>query len=237
MKVLLVLVLLAVSTIAQSAQPDRWKGLIIGESSPEDAVRLLGAPESTKTDRLQIKGADANWLTKAITEKKFQILTFKKVQSVDRATLSFQDGRLAVIELDMAEQPAASALPRIYNISFAPRISGMTEALYPKDFERNQGRVYPKSYPTVYDLVAVTETTFVSALIANNSFGTILRKTAGATDTGDFPGKAILIRIISRSLENRDGADALSGSAPPSPDVRSPAKTCYEAGRKVPCPT
>jgi hypothetical protein len=43
----------------------------------------------------------------------------------------------------------------------------------------------------------------------NNSFGSIMRQGVGARDTGDFPGKAARIQIISRRLENRDGADVL----------------------------
>lgn len=174
----------------------------------------------------------------------------KKLPNQIRVSL----GAAVLPEID-AEQPAASALSQIYGIQFAPRISGLTEALYPRDFERNQGRIYPKSYPTVYDLVAVTEKAFVSALVANNSVTTILKKSAGVTDTGDFPGKVTLIRIISRSLENRDGADVLSGDSPlssePAPRTTTPEtkpapsikptptptpKICYEGGRKVPCP-
>jgi hypothetical protein len=234
--------LLCVASVAfgQQAQPDRWKGLIIDQSTPDDAVRILGQPSGDKLSRLFITGFDSKWFTRKVNEPKYRRLEFKKVQGVDRAFLSFLDGVLVSIDIDLAEQSPAAALSRIYGIRFAPKIRGLDEAFSPADFERNEGRVYPKRYPDIYSLIGVSEKTFISGMVLNSGFGSILKKSVGGTETGDFPGKIAWIQIISRRLENFDGAGALSGDAPSALSSKSTAtpdkKACYEAGRKIPCP-
>lgn len=83
--------------------------------------------------------------------------------------------------------------------------------MHPEKFERNQDKDYATKYPTVYNLVAKSEKTFIVALVTNNSFGSILKDvTVGARDKeGAFPGKVAFVEILSRTLENRDGADVL----------------------------
>jgi hypothetical protein len=252
------LVVICLSVCAQQAQPDRWKGLIIDESTSEDAGRILGEYASDKTERLRIFDVDSKWITQKVKQPIYRRLRFKKVEGVDGVTLSFLDNKLVLIEIDLAKESPAASLPRIYGIPFSPKISGLDEAFSPRDFERNQGRVYPKSYPTVYSLVAVSPKTFIGALVGNNSVGSILRKTAGVTDTGDFPGKVVRVTIVSRRLENLDGADALSSeptpattttepkqlapgpaapvTAQPTPTPEAAKKICFDNGRKVPCP-
>lgn len=89
----------------------------------------------------------------------------------------------------------------------------MDQAFNPRDYERNQGRVYPKNYPVVYYLIALAPHSYVSAMIDNGGVANTLlgssRGQAGAGDLGGFPGNAKIIQIISRRLENREGADVL----------------------------
>jgi hypothetical protein len=128
---------------------------------------------------------------------------------MDSAELSFLDGKLVMIELDLEKEIEAAALARIYGINFSPKVTGFAEALFPKDYERNAGRVYPKTYPSIYQAVAVSPGVFIGAFIANNSVGSLLRQSAGVRDTGEMPGKVVRLQIVSRRLENFDGADAL----------------------------
>ena len=188
--------------------PDRWRGLIIDESTPEDAIRILGQPQSDKLSDLPVQRIN-NWITKTRKEKVFKRLKFKKPEGMDAAELYFLSGRLVMIQLDTKELKP-NTLPGVYGIEFRPMVSGADEGWNPKDFERNQGRVYPKSYPTVYYTVAVSEKSFVSAMIDNSSFGSVLKKSMEIKDSeGDYPGKVSYLQLISRKLENRDGADAL----------------------------
>jgi hypothetical protein len=44
----------------------------------------------------------------------------------------------------------------------------------------------------------------------NSSFGSIFKKSIGVGDAeGDMPGKVSFLQLISRTVENRNGADIL----------------------------
>ena len=126
-----------------------------------------------------------------------------------KAALTFADGKLVMIELEPEKEPQASALRSIYGVEFVPRFSGWAVAVSPQDYERHEGKLYPKTYPSVYSAVAVTDKVFVGALIGNTGMGAALRGSLGVPDSSGMPGKVVRLQIISRTLENKDGADAL----------------------------
>lgn len=189
-------------------KPDRWHGLVIDEATPDDAIKLLGKPKKDKTDSLQIFGIK-DWLTKDIKQRKYRVLGYEKPEGLDYVVLGFLDDKLVFIKLDPKKLPT-NALARAYGIDFAPNFNGIDIAFSPKNYERNQGKVYPKNYPAVYDLIAVSERTFLSAAVDNSSFGSVLKEAMGVPDsTISFPGKIIYLQIVSRKLENLDGVDQL----------------------------
>jgi hypothetical protein len=216
MKILiLIAVLMTVPsfTCAQEQErplPDRWRGLILDQSTPEDAIRVLGTPAIDKMGSLSAFRIQS-WLTKKTKERIFRTLEFKKPEGIDKAFLSFLDGKLVAITLDMKKGIAPGALSNIYGIEFQPMVGATDIAFRPRDYETTQGRVYPKTYPTVYSMVGVSEKSFVDAMVTNvPSFGGALARSAGIPDQpGTFPGKVEFVTLISRTLENRDGADVL----------------------------
>jgi hypothetical protein len=189
-------------------KPDRWRGLIIDETTRDDAIKLLGKPKKDKTDSLQIFGI-RDWLIKDIKQKKYRILSYEKIEGLDSVGLGFVDDKLIFIKLDPKNLPT-NALARAYGIDFAPNFSGINVAFNPKNFERNQGKLYPKNYPSVYDLIAVSEKTFLCAAIDNSSFNSVFKEAIGIPDsTISFPGKVTYLQIVSRKLENFDSVDQL----------------------------
>ncbi len=194
--------------IQSEVQPDRWRGLVVNEASPDDAITALGKPEKDSTEQLRIFDIDSKWITEKQKQKIYRRLEFKP-EGMKKAALFFADGKLIMIELYPAKEPQAAALSNIYGLQFIPRISSIDQALSPRDYERHEGRVYPKNYPTVYSLAAVHEKVFVGAMVGNVGFGSALRNVTGVPDGSSFPGKVGRIQIISRKLENLDGADAL----------------------------
>jgi hypothetical protein len=216
MKTLFLIFTLAFISCPASAQeqdrplPDRWRGLILNQSTPEDAIRVLGQPTSDKLNRLTVYRIQG-WLTKATKEKIFRTLEFKKPEGIDKAWLAFSEGKLVAITLDVKKGIAPAGLSNIYGVEFQPMVSSVDIGFNPGHYERNQGRVYPKTYPTVYSMVAVSENSFVDAMVSNvPSFGGALAQSAGIPDQpGTFPGKVEFVSLVSRKLENRDGADVL----------------------------
>lgn len=193
---------------SDSPQPDRWRGLIIDEATPDDAIKLLGEPKKDKIDSLQVFGI-RDWLSKQIKDKKFRLLGYEKIEGLDFVWLGFLNDKLVFIKLDPKKLPT-NALARAYGVEFAPNFDGINVAFNPKNYERNQGKLYPTNYPAVYDLIAVSEKTFLCAAVSNGSFGSILKEAMGVPDsTISFPGKIIYLLIVSRKLENLDGVDQL----------------------------
>lgn len=215
MKILILIALLLIPTLSYSQdssqpQPDRWRGLILDQSTPEDAIRILGKPANDKIGKLYVLKIQS-WLTKKAKEKIFRTLEFKKPEGIDKARLSFLDNKLVAIDLDVKKGIAPVALSNIYGIEFQPLVGAADVGFRPRDYEQNQGRVYPKTYPTTYSMVAVSKNSFIDAMISNvPSFAGALARSAGIPDEpGTYPGRVETITLVSRTLENKDGADVL----------------------------
>lgn len=207
--------LLADSALGQddSLKTDRWRGLVINQATPEDTIKALGNPESDKTDRLRVYSINPEWISKKQDEKIFRKLEYKNLDGLERAELCFLNGSLVLMRLDFDKDIEANALSTIFGIPFAPRFAGSFEFLSPADFESNQGKQYPKSYPQHYAMVAVTQNTFINMYVAtyvitDDTISEPMRWTA-ARYTRDTPGIGRRIQIVSRRIENKDGAGSL----------------------------
>lgn len=187
--------------------PDRWHGFIIDQSTTDDVIKTLGAPVSDKNGSLKSYPLDKRISTRG---KVFRHLEYKNVAGMDSADLVFVNDKLVSINLALKNKIPAGGVPNIYGLEFEPKISGLDQKSNPDLYERHQGKLYPKKYPLTYHLIAVTDKTFISAFVDNGGVQSILFGTSrGSTGNGAFPGNAKTIQIISRSLENREGADVL----------------------------
>jgi hypothetical protein len=207
---ILLLCLLAIFVIAQDKpQPDRWRGMILNQTKAEDAIAKFGKPSKDKTDSLSIPQLNS-WLSDRRKAKAFRSLTFK-AEGFDSATLIFNEDKLVVILLDFKEKLAPAAIINAYGVELQPVVSALSEAFArPGEFERNQGRVYPKTFPPAYNLLGMSESSFILSVVNNAGFGSTLGSAMGVgSQAGTLPGKAEMVALVSRSLENRDGNDLL----------------------------
>lgn len=197
---------------SDSASPNKWHGFTLDQSTPEDVINTLGKPIKDKLSSLPANPVSSH-LTKWHKEKIFRSLEYKHPsKGVDKAWLFFSRGKLVSVMLDMNEEVVSpNGLSGIYGLEFQPVIGQVELGFNPRDYERNQGKIYPKTYPTVYHLVAAAEESFVAAMVGNvPSFGGAFARSMGVPDKpGSFPGKVMFIQLISRTLENKDGAGAL----------------------------
>lgn len=198
---LLLLLLLSCPVFSQSS--DRWKGLIIDESTPENAIAILGKPNADKTDSFRVYKIE-DWFTKSIREKKWRRLEYKNVEGFDKVILAF-DTKLVFIELN-PKKLDPDILENAYGVPFTATFNKFERALTPGNVGRETGRV--QSYPVFYYLYAKAPKTILLAGVGNSSLGSILGSKAINDDIG-FPGKVAYLQIISRTLENRDGIETL----------------------------
>jgi hypothetical protein len=195
--------MLGVVAQAQDAQPDRWRELVVDQATPDDAIKTLGKPESDKVDRLRIFDIDSKWISKKQAEKIFRKLRFKGIEGFKYAELSFLEDKLVMIDLVPEKKIDASSLSTIYGIPFEPRFNTLDRAH--KFFHPDPG-----NFPSVYDLHGSVKEVFIGAMISNVGLGAALRASTGLPDSDThYPGKVGRIQIVSRTLENKDGADLL----------------------------
>jgi hypothetical protein len=187
--------------------PNRWHGLVIDQSTTEDAIAALGQPITDKTDSFRPYPFEKRISTKG---KTFRHLKFKDIKGLDSAKLVFHENKLVFIALDLKDKIPATAIQNNYGIEFEPKIGQFEVSMNPKNYERVQGKLYPKNYPSGYFLQGETSDVWIGATIDNSSFGSLmLGSSRGSTGTGAYPGKATSVIILSRALENREGADVL----------------------------
>jgi hypothetical protein len=208
MKPLILAILLCSCPAISAQEPDQWHGLKLAQSTTEDAVKLFGRPKADRVSQLSATPVES-WVSNKRKQKIFRTLEYKNPTSgVEKAWLTFLDDRLVSIMLDMKEgMVSPNALSNIYGTPFRPIFDPLTLALNPRDFQRDRGEIYARSYPVTYHLAGVTERSFVTAMVVN---GVGIGKMLGLPDKQDsFPGKVAFVQLISRTMENLDGADAL----------------------------
>jgi hypothetical protein len=206
MRILPTLALLFFSLPLVAQQPDRWRGLIVDQSSPEDAIKTLGTPDSDKIDSFRVYKID-DWLTKSIREKKYRRLEFEKIEGFKKVILAFNENKLVFIELN-PRKLAANALENAYGIPFQATADKFDMSLNPRNYETTSGKVRPRSFGSVYYLYSKAPTTFLLAGIGNTSLGSLLGTKSVNDDIG-YPGHVLYLQIVSRTLENRDQTDIL----------------------------
>jgi hypothetical protein len=88
-----IIIALAVANSAQEQDkplPDRWHGLILDQSTYDDAQRALGKSSSDKTIGPK--------------NRSLRVVTFKKVAGMNEVKLMFRDGKLVSIGLQPTKE-------------------------------------------------------------------------------------------------------------------------------------
>jgi hypothetical protein len=190
-RLLLLIVLLTTAVMAQSsgsqtgANPDRFGSLILDQTSPDEAIKALGNPESDKLDRLNASKLD-KWLDAKHKEKIFRKLTFKKVGAFYSVELSFLDNKLVLIELEFKKNVSPKNLKDLFGVEFAhiggPSTLPDKPGQYPAPF-------FATGFPLAYNMVGISDKTFILA--------------SCTTSISDDPGRVERTRQISRVLEKK----------------------------------
>lgn len=203
MKTLLLILTLSLSIAAQ--QPDRWREMIIGESTPEQALEKFGKPKLDKVgEKFYLQNhkwfLDAAW-------KNLRLIHWEGIEGFKDVKLAFKNSKLVVIHLEPVKLQAQEFIASYKDLDF--RFAN--EVMSPSDFKtaRNTDDK-PAKMASVYGLVSVTDKVVVYGLVGNavgsvmsGMFGGAARQASRST-----PGKIVAIQLVSRTLE-RTGSDLL----------------------------
>lgn len=226
------LAIICLGLLTIQAQPDRWRGLVLSETTPEQAIAILGAPKESKPRKIRVQKI-GEWLSREIKQE-LPCLRWEGVAGMKTVDAYFLNGKLAALDLQIQAEVRAAALDSIYGVKFQHLISHAGRvAAGPDAYQRDRGETFSNTNEVLYHVGAKAERAFLVAW-CEVGFGEGLKNAYGAgTDTAR-PGKVRQLQMYSRALENRDGADVLSSDAPAASKPNE--KTCYDGGRKVACP-
>ena len=180
---------------------DAWNGLMLDESTVEDAVAALGRPQKDKEDQ-KLTTTISNWLDR---EARFRKLEYKKVAGVDHANFYFLDDHLKVIEIDLKHPFVAAELPLYYDLRyFFKDDSGI---LRPDPFDSGLEGYRRGEFPSTFHVIGVGDSSFLVAFIAHQGVSRMLYEQTGVRS--DVPGSVQVIQLISRLLQGSDVPDRL----------------------------
>lgn len=186
MKFLALILLLVSSAAAQ--EPDRWRGLVLDEATPENAIAVLGKPKAEKySDKFM------EYRNKSLRDlKDLKILHWEKTQGFADIKLYFTGGTLAIIQL---EKPDEKIPAKVFVDAY--------DGVYFQSSRRSSA---------YYELEAVTEKSKITAGVGNVT-GSVTGGLFGSLGkSGQVPkleGNVVQIFIQSRRVDDKRGVDAL----------------------------
>ena len=189
---------------AGTLKPNQWKSLVLNQSTPEEAIKVLGQPAKTHTTSLIGGEKIGIWLLANRKDKTFQTFEFKNISGMRLVRLQYLEGKLVAIDFwfEDKQAPKPGDIAASYNLQFYP-ILQMFSNMSPETFvdtqkkRIEQGIITPVQFTTVYALLGVSEESFIICQAAQGAW----------TSTGSsvsFPGKAIGLTLISRTLEKKN---------------------------------
>ena len=195
----------SIPTQKEGNKTGQWKGLVIDQSTPDDAKRILGKPDKESDMRLAGTFYIPKWISTGRKDEKVQTLEYKKVKDFKRVTLQFESNKLVSIYLwfDDTLKLTPAQVAANYGIQFFPLLR-IFEDLSPDQFVQQhkqrieQGIITPLKFEfgTLYPAIGVTADTFVVCL-----FSPGILNNAGSTVS--FPGIATSVILVSRHLEKK----------------------------------
>lgn len=209
--------LCATAAVAQDnpTAADRWAGMVLNASTPDDAVRLLGAASKDKDKVVLDLPRPLSWLSDKCKEKVFRRLTYKRIQEYQNVQFSFLDGKLVSISMEAANAEFEDKwldpddLEKLFGVVFKPHHRNYGSKLPPPaEFQANAASELKKDeYDYWYDMIAVGENSFIVAIADNYKYISGLfekpeakrRKKINSQGTR-YPGYVSDIEIVSRTL-------------------------------------
>jgi hypothetical protein len=210
------ILLCAIPVVAQDkAAPDRWAGMVLNVTTPDDAIRLFGAPAKDKSKVPLDLRRPLSWHSDKCNEKVFRTLSYKRIQEYKNVKLSFLDEKLVSISMEAPNAELEDKwidpddLEQLFGVVFKPskRLHGIK---LPSPFEFGAdapSELKKDDYDYWYDMIAVSEQTFIVAIADNYQYSSGLfaspdvkrRKKINARGLR-YPGYVSDIEITSRVL-------------------------------------
>ena len=174
-----------------------WRGLILGETTPQEARSEMGDP--VKIKEKQKLGTEARrWIDR---KRRYQRFEYKKWENLKKVRLYFHNGLLAAIEFEPNYKLKAFELRDRYGMRLYPLVLGLRMTGDPENWEPDNRYREALDYPALYHLLGVGLEVFVDVTVGFDGLLKNLAENAGGGFGGDFtPGRAMKIQLMARWL-------------------------------------
>lgn len=196
-----------------AAEPDRWRGLILDETTPQQAIQVLGAPQKDATGtidrlvraRMYGSGGGAFFLRERKADV-VRMLLYENIGDFKTGSLLFKDDTLALIHLEPSKDNkiAARDFAALYETA-AFRTVYTNHDFWNQEYLVNQGTgtLRPKTFPDTYWLMGTKAPLGKSVVIGTvwnfPGVGRMLAQGLGAPDA-NLPGMIGAIDLMSSAL-------------------------------------
>lgn len=191
-----------------AAKPNQWNGLSLNETTPEQAIKTLGAPQRDESGELwnlaRSKAFNISSMFFLMSRKTdvVRVLKYEALESFKTVSLIFKGDKLVVIHLEPTKEnkiPAGDIKGLYEECVFRPLFQN--NEFWNQQYIVNQGTatLRPKNYPVVYRLVGVSvklDGIVVGTVENVPSFGRAFTQGMGVPDV-ETPGKIYTIDLVS----------------------------------------
>lgn len=174
-----------------------WRGLTLGETTPEEVRSELGEPDKVKENQ-KLQTEARRWIDRG---RRYYRMEYKDQEGMKKIRLYFHQDRLAVIEFEPDEKIKARSQLDRYGMRLLPLVRGLVMTSTPEEWEPvNQYREVLE-YPPLYHLLGVGLEAYVDITVAFDGLLQNLAKSTGGAWGGDFtPGRVMKVQLMARWL-------------------------------------
>ncbi len=192
--------------IAQENQSrlSKDKAFILQETSPEQAIKILGKPQSDKSEKIDVLYI-GKWIDEKYKKEKCRSLFFDKFEDLGKVKLTFFNEKLVAINFLLEKEVPASLLSAVYKVQFIPIFNefGIKESV--GEFDKLPRNVSVAKFPRQYYLVGTGKTSVIAAKVFSSSelADNMRRENVGVTMINKpqpITGSAVEIQILSRTI-------------------------------------
>jgi len=201
-----IFILLCGFVAAQENQlrPSKDKAFLLDQTSPEQAVEILGEPQSDEVEKIDVLYV-GKWVDEKFKKEKYRVLFFEKFEDLGQVKLTFLNEKLVAINFVLEKEVPAARLSAIYKVQFIPVFSefGIKESV--GEFDKLTRNVWAAKFPRRFHLVGTSKTSVLTVRVFSGDAlaENIVTANAGAMNENRkkaMNGKVTDLQILSRTI-------------------------------------
>jgi hypothetical protein len=200
--------------VCSAAEPDRWKGLLLNESTAQQAILVLGAPQKDAAGELEklvknkMFGSASVFFLKACKADVLRVLRYDTLEDFKTVSLVFKGEILVLIHLipSSNNKIGATGLKGLYE-SATFRTIYTDQDFWNQSYliEQSTGTLRPQTFPDTYWLIGTKDAepksnSLVIGTVWNfQGIGRMLAQAIGTPDA-NMPGFIHAIDLLSTAM-------------------------------------